>query len=233
VQIVVTNDDGIDEPGLQVLAALAAQFGEVVVAAPRDAQSGVGHQVTEHEPIEVVERAAGRFAIAGTPVDCVRVALGELAPRARWVFSGINAGANLGLDTYVSGTVAAAREAAALGRSALALSQYIGRHRRLDWSASERRARHVLALIFERGCAPGEFWSANLPHPPDDAVDVEIVDCVLDPSPPVVRYERGPAGLEWRADYHMRPRHSGLDIDVCFGGRIALTRMRLAGESAP
>ena len=98
MKFAITNDDGIDEPGLAALARVCAELGDVVVVAPRHAHSGVSHRVTEDGPIDVEERRAGWFAVDGTPADCARVALHELCPEADWLVSGINAGANVGVD---------------------------------------------------------------------------------------------------------------------------------------
>jgi 5'-nucleotidase len=229
MKLVITNDDGIDEPGIEGLVEVCSHFGEVVVVAPSGPRSAISHQVTETGAIHVDERRPGWFAVDGTPADCTRLAVRALCPDADWVLAGINAGANLGVDVYVSGTIAAAREAAIHGVRSLALSQHFRRHGRIDWEGSKRRAALVLSEVLERETPPGEYWSANLPDPLPGRPSDEIVDCDLDASPGSVRYERIGPGFHWRADYHDRPRRAGHDVDVCFGGRIALTRLRLGG----
>ena len=110
MKILLTNDDGIDAPGLEALAAAARCLaGEVVVVAPAEPHSGCGHRVTTDRPLAVAEIAAGWYRVSGTQADCVRLALGRLVPDAALVISGINAGGNLGADIHLSGTVAAAR----------------------------------------------------------------------------------------------------------------------------
>ena len=229
MKLVLTNDDGIDEPGMACLAEACSAFGEVVVVAPAGPRSAISHQVTEADPIHVEERRAGWFAVDGTPADCTRLAVRELCPDADWVLSGVNAGANLGVDVYVSGTVAAAREAAIHGVRALALSQYFRRFGQVDWAASQRRAELVLGEVLGEEHRPGEYWSANFPDPPAGQGSDEIVHCELDAGPGSIAYQRSGPHYAWAADYHERPRRPGLDVDVCFGGRIALTRLRLAG----
>ena len=129
--IALTNDDGIDAPGLMALREAVAQVSEepVWLIAPDSHLSGCGHQVTTHQPLRIEERAEGHIAVSGTPADCTRLALTHLCPEARWLLSGINFGGNLGVDEYISGTVAAVREATILGVRAIAFSQY--RDRRL------------------------------------------------------------------------------------------------------
>lgn len=227
LEIVVTNDDGIDAPGLAVLQRLAAAFGQVTVVAPAAAQSGVGHQITTDAPLRVDAVGERRYRVDGRPADCARLALAHFAPQATWVLAGVNQGANLGSDIYTSGTVAAAREAALLGCHAVAVSQYIGRERELDWDLTERRLAPVLRLLLQREQKPGHFWSVNLPHPPGDAVDLPVVFCRLDTRPHGIRYRRSGDVFVYAGDYHGRPRQPGRDVDVCMGGAIAVTQVTL------
>src|SRR5690348_7108678 len=103
--ILLTNDDGIDAPGIRALWHAARGLGRCLIIAPAGPISGCGHQVTTHAPIAIARRAGDAWAIAGTPADCVRLAVHHLAPDINWVLSGINAGGNLGTDVYHSGTV--------------------------------------------------------------------------------------------------------------------------------
>src|SRR4051794_151318 len=105
MKFLLSNDDGIDAPGLQALLGAATALGEPVVVAPSGPQSGVSHAVTYEGALRVEGRGAGRFAVFGTPADCARVGLHRLVPEAKWVLSGINQGGNLGADVYYSGTV--------------------------------------------------------------------------------------------------------------------------------
>src|SRR4051794_10274275 len=109
MKFVLTNDDGIDAPGLAALLAATTRLAqsERVVVAPSEAQSGCSHRVTTDTPLIVESRGDGQFAVRGTPADCVRVALLRAAPDTEWILSGVNAGGNLGADVYLSGTVAA------------------------------------------------------------------------------------------------------------------------------
>ncbi len=225
MNIVLTNDDGIDAPGISALQDACGHAGEVIVVAPHGPQSGVGHRVTVEHPLRVDEEAACRFRVHGTPADCSRVALTELVPAADWVLAGVNRGGNLGSDSYMSGTIAAAREAALLGKRAIAISQYVGKQREVDWELTAARTRRVLELLMSEDYDDAFFWSVNLPHPDSDDVDLECVRCDLDPSPHGVAYSRDGAEFIYEADYHERPRLPNHDVDICFGGRIALTRI--------
>ncbi|HEX9814505.1 MAG TPA: 5'/3'-nucleotidase SurE, partial [Myxococcota bacterium] len=124
--VVLSNDDGVHAEGLATLHAVLADRTDCLIVAPSGPQSGVGHAVTTSTPMGLEKLGPGRFALGGTPADCTRVALGGRAAFARaelgaainakdlWLISGINHGANLGMDIYISGTAAAAREAVIL-----------------------------------------------------------------------------------------------------------------------
>lgn len=224
MKIVLTNDDGIEAPGLAALARACQGLGELFVVAPAEEQSSCGHRVS-YGTLGLHRTDRGHVALEGTPADCTRVALRHLVPDADWLISGINRGGNLGADTYVSGTVAAAREAALLGRRALALSQYVCRGRDLDWDLVTRRARRAIRRILERDDHDGGFWNVNLPHPEHTREELELVRCPLDPHPLDVRFEENGRGLVFTGDYRARRRRPGSDVDVCFNGHIALSRI--------
>ena len=118
MKLLLTNDDGIDASGLSTLAEGAAGFGDHNDhrCASSKPHSGCSHRVTTQTGIAVVPRGERRFAVDGTPADCVRVALHRRDPEFDWVLAGINAGGNLGADVYLSGTVSAVREAVLHGR---------------------------------------------------------------------------------------------------------------------
>ncbi len=123
MKILLSNDDGIEAPGLADLARRAATLGEVWVVAPDGERSACSHAFTMHSPVRVEERGERRFAVGGTPADCVYLAIHRLMPEPPdLVLSGINRGGNLGDDVLYSGTVAAAREGYLNDIPALAVS---------------------------------------------------------------------------------------------------------------
>jgi 5'-nucleotidase len=234
--VLLTNDDGIDAPGLAALeTACRARGDRVIVVAPKDPHSGCGHRVTTDRLIALEEVGPGRFRADGTPADCVRLALAGALPEGHlppvdWVFSGINAGGNLGVDIHHSGTVAAAREAALHGVRSLAASHYHRREEPIDWDRAARWMVNVLADLLSRPLADGEFWNVNFPHPPAAAAAAgmpALCECVIDPSPLPLGYASEPEGWRYRSRYHERPRLPGADVDTCFGGRIAVSRGRV------
>lgn len=225
MKLLLTNDDGIDAPGLAALAEVAQAFGTLVTVAPHAHLSGCGHRVTTDQPIRVMPRDAGRWAIDGTPADCVRVALAQLAPDVDWVLSGMNHGGNLGADVYISGTVAAVREAALHGRPGVAFSHYRKRGMEIDWERARQWMRKVLAGILAEPHAHGGFWNVNLPHLESTEPEPRVVRCALETGPLPLSFRSDGDLLHYDGNYHQRPRDTGSDVDVCFAGDIAVTRL--------
>ena len=140
MHILLTNDDGIYAPGLEVLAVALRRFGQVTVVAPDVEQSAAGHSITLAVPLRAreVERDGQffGFGISGAPADCVKLGVFTLCDqRPDLIVSGINLGANVGIDVFYSGTVAAALEAAFIGIPALAASIGVGPDADLDFAA--------------------------------------------------------------------------------------------------
>jgi 5'-nucleotidase len=242
LRFLLTNDDGIDAPGLSALAGVLAEFGTVSVVAPGREYSGCSHQVTVDRPLALRERGPRWWTLDCTPADCVRVALVHLELDIDWVISGINPGGNLGADIYMSGTVAAVREAALWRRPGLALSQYRRTREPVDWRRAARWSKRVLEMLLASPAASGAgaYWNANFPDPPQaDEGLPEIAVCAPDPNPLAVRFETladepagsdEPAGtrrLQYRGRYQDRPRTAGLDVDRCFAGAITVSRIEL------
>ena len=227
MKFLLTNDDGIDAPGLAALQEAVAGLGEVATVAPSTHVSGCSHQVTTHQPLRIAVRGAAQFAVEGTPADCVRVALHSLVPDVAWILAGVNAGANLGADVYMSGTVAAVREAVLHGRPGIAVSQYIKRNKPVDWRQTAHWLAPLLRELVTQAWTPGVLWNINLPHlEPGDASPPAVL-CPLDPHPLPVQFRRDGDLLHYEGNYHGRSRVEGADVDVCFQGKIAVTRLSL------
>lgn len=222
---VLTNDDGIDAPGIRALQQAVGNQGALV--APQARLSGCGHQVTTQAPIALQPRSASEYSVAGTPADCVRLAIKALDLEVEWVLSGINAGGNLGVDTYASGTVAAVREAATLGVPGVALSQYVRPQAAIDWMAAQQRAAAVLAELGRRSLPPGGFWNVNLPHPAPGSPEPQLVFCPPSTQPLPVQYRAWGNQYYYTGDYSQRDHAPGTDVDVCFSGDIAVTQLQL------
>jgi 5'-nucleotidase len=231
VRILVTNDDGWDAPGLAALKTLAGHFGQVFVVAPKDPHSYAGHRVTTDCPLVLAESGAQEFTLTGTPADCVRVAVTTLFPDVDWVLAGINRGGNLGADIFTSGTVAAVREAALLGRPGIAISQYIRKGVALDWERSVELAHPVIAQLIAEGCPPKGYWNVNLPHldgrKNDAGESPAVIRCDPDNEPLDVRFRQEGDCFHYAGSYPARPRTPGRDVEHCFGGSITVSCLRL------
>ncbi|MBM3993413.1 MAG: 5'/3'-nucleotidase SurE [Planctomycetes bacterium] len=228
MKLLVTNDDGIDALGLAALAEIAAGHGTVTCVAPHTHLSGCGHRVTTDGPIRLKRKMEHRWAIEGTPADCVRVALAKLAPETMWVLSGMNHGGNLGADVYISGTVAAVREAALHGLPAIAFSHYRKRGVEIDWDRARRWMALMLPDLLADPGPPGSFWNVNFPSLLPDEPEPCVVHCPLESGPLPLSFREADEGLHYDGNYHARPRVSGSDVDVCFAGNIAVTRLTIA-----
>ncbi len=225
MKILLTNDDGIDAPGLAALRRLASALGQVVTVAPREEQSGCGHRVTTGSPIRVQAVGPDSFVVDGTPADCVRIGLHDLARDADWVLAGINDGGNLGADVYHSVTVAAVREGWLHRRPGIAVSHYHLRGQIIDWDRAVNLLADLIANLLQRPAELRRVWNVNLPHPEAAAAVPQVVFCPLDPEPLPLAFESDGEHWHYRGNYHGRRRQPGSDVDVCFGGGIAVTEL--------
>jgi 5'-nucleotidase len=238
MRVLLTNDDGIDAPGIAAMESAVRSLGwECVIVAPATEHSMCGHRITTHSPLIVTSPGEGRFAVAGTPADCVRLGLFALAIRPDAVLAGVNAGGNLGQDIVISGTVAAAREAAYHGIRSVAMSHYLKRNLAVDWARTSRWAAAILAEIDVCREEPGHIVNVNFPHPPPDEHELPSrVWCHPELAPLGVQYREnirscGAREFHYTAVYNERPRQSGSDVDVCFSGHITLSRISTDGRS--
>lgn len=172
-RILVTNDDGIHAPGLKALERIARSISnDVWVVAPETEQSATSHSLTLRRPLRCRQHAERRFAVDGTPTDCVVVAhrhvMADRPPDL--VFSGINHGSNLGEDVTYSGTVAAAMEAAILGVRAFAFSQMRQGDEPLSWDTAERYAPDIVRQAVSIAWPRDMLINVNFPAVTPDAV---------------------------------------------------------------
>jgi len=229
MHVLLTNDDGIAAPGLQALENAVKLLGwQYSIVAPATEQSQCGHRVTTHQMLRVETLAENRHAVHGTPADCVRLALFALEVKPDLVLSGVNAGGNLGQDIVISGTVAAAREAAYHGIRSMALSHYMIRELVVDW---QRTATWIAEIVRERHALEhphSSFWNINLPHLPSEqtALPPRIV-CHPARSPLNVSYRKEAQGYAYSASYAERPRDPESDVAACFGGNVAVSLLRV------
>ena len=259
MRILLTNDDGIRAPGIIALynaltdadGVFGRPLGEVVFPiAPLTVQSATSHGVTFHTPLmvrdeRVTERMEG-IAVDGRPADCVKLAISNLWPekfgagkRPDLVISGMNAGANCGINVIYSGTVAAALEAAFLGIPSIAVSLHMGGGRaRADFALAARHARRAIEAIIAGGLPERHAClSVNIPvtemgAPESQTREYPIRVCPMNTHGLVDKYERrvAPGGevYYWAAGHGLDFRNTdeGSDVQGLFKRYITVTPLR-------
>ncbi len=173
MKILLTNDDGIYTKGIEVLYEHLDKDHEVLVVAPETEQSAVGHALTLTDPLRVkpLNRNGTFFgyAVKGTPADCVKLAVNELMqPPPDLVVSGINLGANVGINVIYSGTVSAATEGTILGVPAIAVS--INTFRNADFKPAARFVRLLTLQVERHGLPPHTSLNVNVPAIPEKEI---------------------------------------------------------------
>jgi 5'/3'-nucleotidase SurE len=178
-RILVTNDDGIDAPGLKVAEDIARTFSEDVwVVAPETEQSGTGHSLTLTQPLRLREISEKRFSLGGSPTDCVLFAVSRIMEgfRPDIVLSGVNRGANVGDNVTYSGTVAAAMEGAILGLPSIALSQEREYDQPICWDATAHHGARIVEQLTALPWPNDVFMNVNFPNRnPKEVSGVNVV----------------------------------------------------------
>jgi 5'-nucleotidase len=229
-RILVSNDDGINAPGLKLLAKIARGLcREVWVVAPEREQSGASHSLTLERPLRVRRLGVRRYAVDGTPTDCVLLAIKVLMrdQRPTLMLSGINAGANLGEDVTYSGTVAAAMEATLLEVPAIAFSQHYAERGKIPWAIAGAHTAEVLRRLTDLRWPRDTLINVNFPAvPPNDVAGIaatrqgrrKIGEGVVERVDPRGRpyYWIGPMREEW-------PDMPGTDLQAVTAGKVSIT----------
>jgi len=162
--ILVSNDDGIHSAGLHALEEALKTLGEIYTVAPDREQNAVSHSLTLHRPLRIEEIAPRRFAVNGTPTDCVNLAVkGFLPVRPHLVVSGINKGANLGDDITYSGTVSAAIEGSLLGIPSIAVS-LVTRGTMYHFEPAAEFTAMLVSEVIAQGMPPDTLLNVNVPN---------------------------------------------------------------------
>ncbi|MFA5539677.1 MAG: 5'/3'-nucleotidase SurE [Gemmobacter sp.] len=244
MRILITNDDGINAPGLEVLTAIAEDIagpgGEVWTVAPAFEQSGVAHCISYTRPMMVAKPAERRYAAEGSPADCVLAAIHDVLEGAQpdLVLSGVNRGNNSGENALYSGTLGGAMEAALQGLPAIALSQFLG-PATMDLADAFETARahgsHVVRALLDRGRWDGDDYRLfyNVNFPPVPAAQVKGVKV----APQGYRQGTGfgvvphssPTGRRFlwvTGGAQHRRTAPGTDVDVNLDGYVSVTPMR-------
>tara|TARA_R110000787_G_scaffold89753_1_gene189864 strand:- start:9492 stop:10253 length:762 start_codon:yes stop_codon:yes gene_type:complete len=179
VRILLTNDDGINAPGLSVLEDIAKELSDDIwIAAPEEEQSGKGRAISLTQPVRTRKVGAKAWAIAGTPSDCVLLAMQDLMPDAPdLVLSGVNRGQNIAEDTSFSGTIAAAMFGMQLGIPSIALSQAQSFRERgsLPWETARAWGAKTLKPLIRQGWPSDVVINVNFPdREPDEVAGIQI-----------------------------------------------------------
>ena len=244
MNILLTNDDGCEAPGLAAAFDALDGLGTVRVVAPESERSACSHAITISHPITIEHLQHERFgpavAVDGSPADCVRLGYATLIEEPiDLVVSGINRGANAGVDTFYSGTVAAAREAAILGCRAIAVSQAIRKGLETDWAATRDVTRYLIESLLEESLPGPGFWSINLPAPlpTNPAEHVHRVPIASHPMP--LTFDRADTPdtegsqvmkFKYGASYWQREVTGPSDYSVIRDGGIAISVIPLFGK---
>ena len=233
-RILVTNDDGIQAPGLRILMRIAKSVSpDVWLVAPETEQSATSHSLTLRRPLRVRKLGNRRFAMDGTPTDCVLVALRKIIKGRPpdLVLSGINPGANLGEDITYSGTVAAAMEAALLGVPAIALSQVRQPDQPIRWATAEHLAGGVVRKVTSVPWPRDVLMNINFPDlPPTEVKGVRVCRQGRRDEGTVVVEGHDPGGRPyvWIGSFLSdATSEQDTDLAVIDGGAVAVTPLHL------
>ena len=233
-RVMLTNDDGIDAPGMQVLEEIAAQIArEVWIVAPEHDQSGQSHAISLHHALRISVRGERRFGITGTPGDCAAMGLCHIMKDAppQLVLSGVNRGLNLGVETVFSGTVGGAMTAMMLGVPALALSQAFSNRNAVPWDTARSLGVETISRLLAIGWSAGAVLNINFP--PIPAADAGPMTLARQGeglvAGMVVESRIDPRGMEYhwlnfkRGDIRQGPES---DYSALRAGKIVVTPLR-------
>ena len=236
LRILLSNDDGIGAPGLKTLERIARSLSrDVWIVAPETEQSGASHSLTLHEPLRIRKISARRFAVRGTPTDCVMLAIFQIIRGARpsLVLSGVNRGGNIGDDVTYSGTVAAAMEGTILGVPSIALSQIARDNRAVKWATAEHHAPDIIRRLLAAGWPQEVLININFPDVMAAAVGGvattvqgrrEISDLLIED-----RIDTRGIPYYWLGFRRIEgpPPKPDTDMAAIAGGRISVTPLKL------
>lgn len=237
LRILLSNDDGIHAPGLKALETIAHQLSDDVwVVAPESEESGASRKLTLTVPLRVREISERKFAVQGTPTDCVLMGVHHLLKDKPpgLVLSGVNRGSNIADDVTYSGTIAAAMEGTAIGVPSIALSQAFGFNQSTEvrWACGEQHGPWLIRKLLQVGWPADVLINVNFPDvPPDEVERVEVTH--------QGKRDQSLANIERRIDARGNPYYwlgfkrvlsnppEGSDLRAIYDGRISVTPLHL------
>ena len=238
MRILITNDDGIHAPGLDVCEEIArALSDDVWIVAPETDQSGVSHSLSLNDPLRLREVANKHFAVKGTPTDCVIMGIRHIMADnpPDLVLSGVNRGQNVAEDVTYSGTIAGAMEGTTLGVPSFALSQAYGPETRGNphWDTALRHGPDVIRKVLKEGVPEGVLVNVNFPDCPPDAVKGVAITMQGKRDQDLLRIDARHDGrgnpyywLAFARKERPKPR-DGTDLSAVANKRISVTALRL------
>lgn len=239
-RILVSNDDGIEAPGIAVLTRIAqALSGDVWVVAPEHEQSGAGHSLTLRRPLRIRKLDDRRFGVDGTPTDCVLMAVNEVMKdhRPDLVLSGVNRGGNLGEDVTYSGTVAAAMEGTVLGVPSIALSQEFEDRSDVPWDTAETLAPDLIRRLCREGWPRNSLININFPAVHADRVtEIRATTQGRRKIGDQIMRGRDPRGVPYYWIGSMRtedPTVAGTDLNAVALGAVSVTPIAMNMTDRP
>ncbi len=233
-RVLLTNDDGIDAPGMAIMEAIAAEIAkEVWVVAPEHDQSGQSHAISLHHALRVSDRGGRRFGVTGTPGDCAAMGICHIMKDCLpdLVLSGVNRGLNLGKETVFSGTVGGAMTAMMLGVPALALSQGYTDRKNVSWDSSRKLGAATIRRLLDLGWGADAILNINFPAcPAEEAGEMTLArqgaGIIAGMN---VETRTDPRGMQYHwLNFHRSSRTQGPESDYTAhrAGRIVVTPLR-------
>jgi 5'-nucleotidase len=238
MRILLTNDDGVHAHGLEVLEKIARDLSDDVwVVAPETDQSGVSHSLSLNDPLRLREIGPRRFAVKGTPTDCVIIGTRHIIPEPKpdLVLSGVNRGRNAAEDVTYSGTVAGAIEGTVLGIPSFALSQAYASATRKEphWATALRYAPGLIRRVLDDGMPHDVFININFPDCPPQSVTGVAVTRQGKRKQELLRIDARHDGrgnpYYWIAFDRVSPQshYDGTDLAALANNQVAVTPLRL------
>ncbi len=236
MRILVTNDDGIDAPGLHALRQIAARLSDdITVVAPETNQSGKGHSLSLHEPLRMREIGDKAYAVRGTPTDCVIMAVRHVMADGLpdLILSGVNRGANMAEDMTYSGTIAGAFEGTLVGIRSIALSQAFGfEAKSLRWETAIEHGPPVIQKLLQLEWPAGCLMNVNFPdRAPDNIEGLRVTrQGRRDPGLLSIDARRDTWGEHyyWLAYERRRSNAAaGTDLEAVYNGFISVTPLAM------
>ncbi len=234
VTILITNDDGINAPGIKALADAMSKIGDIYVVAPDRQRSAVGMSITLEHPLRVERLGDKNFSVNGMPVDCVNLAVHELMGKPPdLIVSGINDGRNIGYDIYCSGTVGAAMSGTMFGIPSIAVSIAIDEKKesKVWYETAAQMAVKISRIVIEKGLQKGKLLNINVPNlPMSEIKGIEITRHCSATYDIEIHNRKDPKGREYfwvGGFFQVVGDHSKTDMEALSHNKVSVTPLHL------